>query len=166
VAVDLEAYSTQLQQAQAMPPQQMETAMNRFVTFRMWRWLALIISHHPDAQFVFIGTKADCIENTTMIQNTREDLHDRFEKWEKDRSNGQRKANETGQITPRPFNWVVVNPLTPDSVIAARQTLQQTITSREIGFPMGTVYSKVLRYVHTRREDARFAENGTQRIER
>jgi GTPase SAR1 family protein len=172
VAVDLEAYSTQLARTQAMPSKYGESAMNRFVTLHIWRWLSMIIAHHPVAQFVFIGTKADRVENEETIQDIREDVQDRFKRWGRnrdhhhDRSGGQLSAHELARATTRSFSWLVMNPQDPESIAAARQTHQQRITSLEIGFPMGTTYSQVLRSVKARREDARSAETGLARIER
>jgi hypothetical protein len=102
VAVDLEAYSTQLVRAEAMPSKYGESAMNRFATLHIWRWLSMIIAHHPDAQFVFVGTKADRVENKERIEAVREDIYDRFEKWEKDRHNAAAMASWRQMKTERP----------------------------------------------------------------
>jgi hypothetical protein len=66
---DLEAFTTAVLQASIMSHlKKHETQlMDEFIDRKVMHWIRLIVARQPDAEFVFVATKADLLdENITM----------------------------------------------------------------------------------------------------
>lgn len=173
LCVDLKAYADEMEKAGGVDAAADSPEMNDFVVENIFRWIRVICAREPDSEFVFVGTKADCVDAAT-IKSIAIDLSQRVNDAEKDRAErlNQEIAKLESEIQERKQNYgddtaqsgeeiatlkslatkpprflstelLVVSSKAYDGITEARDMLRLLIVESGTSFPMPKLYNEV-----------------------
>ena len=140
------------------------------------RWIRLVFAKQPHAKLLFVGTKADLVDEN-VIQDIKEDLSDCVRDWCDKYSNDikNRQSLLSNNDTPQHElqhlqmqlsaltnvkdavngKWVITSSKDENILKAACDDIQCHIRDNNVGFIMPESYIAVLNYLYQLRNDAR-----------
>jgi GTPase SAR1 family protein len=183
VCVDLQAFAIAYMQAVIFADEETQeiNLLDEFIEDSVMRWVRMIVTRQPDAEFVFIMTKEDTLEDNNVTEQLLKDslmtklrrveatvklMRDQLEKDEHFADDGLMFRSQLPVSVDAPEPTVVCASCTsPDSVKAIRRRIQELIIQSKRSFEMPDSYTKALEAIVGIRVAAQ-ANNMTTRIHR
>ncbi|KAL3656463.1 hypothetical protein V7S43_018688 [Phytophthora oleae] len=146
-----------LEQAKQESKWEREDPKQRFFEENILRWMLLILTRQPDAQFKLIGTKADLVKPPSLTQNVIDNVKERLNAL-LDNPDGYVELSQESTTALRTLE----NEVNGDFVAASVNSIQQTedaikaaiIAKLDQSFKMPKSFTQVLTHVISIRRTA------------